>query len=64
MDCDAATECETLLSEGVEGGKEDFFAGEIKFHFREREAAGEIGEEGECAVEESHYAYQSVHKLI
>jgi hypothetical protein len=48
----------------MEGGKEDFFAGEVKFHFREREAAGVIGEEGECAVEEGHYAYQSVHELI
>lgn len=33
MDCDAATECESLLSEGMGGGKEDFFAGEVKFHF-------------------------------
>ena len=64
MDCDAATECETLLSEGMERGKEDFFTWEVKFHFRECEAAREISEEGECAVEEGHYAYQPICELI
>jgi hypothetical protein len=57
MYSDPATERKALLLKGMSRREENFLAGKVEPHFGEGEAAREVSEKGERAVQEGHYAY-------